>query len=108
DTIALSHDAQKKAVSLQFSGQGRRKVRVGYVTESPVWKTSYRLSLPPTGDTKPQLQGWAVGEDPTDEDGGRVKMALAGGRPIIFRMDLYQPLYAPRPTVEPELFASLR
>src|SRR4051812_40836815 len=33
DTIALSHDAQKKAVSLQFSGNGRRKVRVGYVTE---------------------------------------------------------------------------
>src|SRR5207244_2213334 len=27
---------------------------------------------------------------------------------ISFKMDLYQPLYAPRPTVEPELFASLR
>src|SRR5262249_46704289 len=30
------------------------------------------------------------------------------GRPISFRMDLYNPLYVPRPTVEPELFASLR
>jgi hypothetical protein len=108
DTIALSHDAQKKAVSLQFSGQGRRKVRVGYVTESPVWKTSYRLSLPPTSDGKPQLQGWAVVENPTDEDWTGVRMALVSGRPISFKMDLYQPLYAPRPTVEPELFASLR
>jgi hypothetical protein len=108
DTLALSHDAQKKAVSLQFSGQGRRPVRVGYVTESPVWKTSYRLALPPAGEGQPQLQGWAVVENPTDEDWGGVRMALVSGRPISFRMDLYQPLYAPRPTVEPELFASLR
>jgi hypothetical protein len=106
DTLALSHDAQKKAVSLQFTGQGRRNVRVGYVTESPVWKTSYRLAL--NKDGKPQLQGWAVVENPTDEDWNTVKMALVSGRPISFKMDLYQPLYAPRPTVEPELFASLR
>ncbi len=108
DTLALSHDAQKKAVSLQFTGQGRRNVRVGYVTESPVWKTSYRLSLPPKTDGKPQLQGWAVVDNPTDEDWSGVRMALVSGRPISFKMDLYQPLYAPRPTVEPELFASLR
>ncbi|HEX4590816.1 MAG TPA: DUF4139 domain-containing protein, partial [Gemmataceae bacterium] len=108
DTLALSHDAQKKAVSLQFNGKGRRNVRVGYVTESPVWKTSYRLALPPKGDAKPQLQGWAVVENPTDEDWSNVRMALVSGRPISFKMDLYQPLYAPRPTVEPELFASLR
>jgi hypothetical protein len=35
-------------------------------------------------------------------------MALVSGRPISFKMDLYNPLYVPRPTVEPELFASLR
>ena len=93
---------------MQFNGQGRRNVRVGYVTESPVWKTSYRLSLPPKSDGKPQLQGWAVVENPTDEDWTGVHMALVSGRPISFKMDLYQPLYAPRPTVEPELFASLR
>ncbi|HYH69123.1 MAG TPA: DUF4139 domain-containing protein, partial [Urbifossiella sp.] len=33
---------------------------------------------------------------------------LISGRPISFKMDLYNPLYVPRPTVEPELFASLR
>jgi hypothetical protein len=108
DTLALSHDAQKKAVSLQFTGQGRRNVRVGYITESPVWKTSYRLSLPAKSGGNPQLQGWAVVENPTDEDWSGVQMALVSGRPISFKMDLYTPLYAPRPTVEPELFASLR
>jgi hypothetical protein len=107
DTLALSHDSQKKSVSLAFTGQGKRTVRVGYVTESPVWKTSYRLVL---GDKerKPFLQGWVVVENPTDEDWSGVHMALISGRPISFKMDLYQPLYAPRPTVEPELFASLR
>ena len=47
-------------------------------------------------------------ENPTDEDWTGVQMALMSGRPICFKMDLYQPLYVPRPTVEPELFASLR
>ena len=37
-----------------------------------------------------------------------MRMALVSGRPISFQMDLYQPLYVPRPMVEPELFASLR
>jgi hypothetical protein len=106
DTLALSHDAQKKAVSIQFSGEGKRKVKVGYVIEAPVWKTSYRLVL--DADKKPYLQGWAIVENPTNEDWTGVKMGLVSGRPITFKMDLYNPLYVTRPTVEPELFASLR
>src|SRR5262245_51722506 len=108
ETLALSHDAQKKAVSLSFAGEGERRVRVGYVVEAPVWKTSYRLVLDKDGKAKPFLQGWAAVENPTDEDWASVGMALISGRPISFRMDLYTPLYVPRPTVEPELFASLR
>ena len=106
ETLALSHDTQKKSVSIQFSGEGKRKVKVGYVIEAPIWKTSYRLVL--DKEAKPYLQGWAVVENPTDEDWTGVKMALVSGRPISFKMDLYNPLYMPRPTVEPELFASLR
>ena len=106
DVLALSHDSQKKAVSLHFAGEGKRKVQVGYVIEAPIWKTSYRLVL---GEKeKPYLQGWAMVENPTDEDWAGVKMALISGRPISFKMDLYNPLYVARPVVEPELFASLR
>ena len=47
-------------------------------------------------------------ENATDEDWNDVRMVLVSGRPISFQMDLYPPLYVPRPTVEPELFASLR
>src|SRR5258708_34859306 len=89
ETLALSHDAQKKAVSLSFKGEGERKVRVGYVVEAPVWKTSYRLVLDKDGKQKPFLQGWAVVENPTDEDWGGGGMALLSGRPIAFKMDLY-------------------
>ena len=106
DVLSLSHDSQKKSVSLHFAGDGKRKVQVGYVIEAPIWKTSYRLVL---GEKeKPYLQGWAMVENPTDEDWAGVKMALISGRPISFKMDLYNPLYVNRPTVEPELFASLR
>jgi hypothetical protein len=107
ETLALSHDTQKKAVSINFTGEGKREVRVSYVVENPIWKTSYRLVLDKQTH-KPFLQGWAVVENPTDEDWKDVRMALVSGRPISFQMDLYQPLYVPRPVVEMELFASLR
>ena len=106
ETLSMAHDTQKKAVTLNFSGEGKRKVSVGYVIESPIWKTSYRLIL--DKKEKPYLQGWAVVENSTDEDWTNVEMALVSGRPISFRMDLYNPLFINRPLVEPELFASLR
>jgi len=115
--LALGHDNEKKSVSVAFAGQGERAVRLGYVQEAPVWKTSYRLVL--GGDEaagekrdgkqggKALLQGWAIVENTTDRDWKDVRMALVSGRPISFVMDLYQPLYVPRPIVEPELYASL-
>jgi hypothetical protein len=106
EVLARAHDTQKKTVSLSFVGEGKRQVRVGYVVENPVWKTSYRLVL--TKDGRPALQGWAVVENSTDEDWKDVRLALVSGRPISFRMDLYRPLYVPRPLVELDLFASLR
>ena len=108
ETLTQSHDTQKKAVSLNFVGEGKRNVRVGYVIENPIWKTSYRLVLGKAKEDKPFLQGWAVVENATDEDWKDVRMALVSGRPISFQMDLYTPLYVPRPTVVPELFGSLR
>ena len=68
ETLTLSHDTQKKAVSLSFVGEGKRNVRVGYVIENPIWKTSYRLVLGKEKEDKPFLQGWAVVENATDED----------------------------------------
>src|SRR5262249_3325892 len=83
--LASSHDSQKKAVSLHFTGAGKRPVRVGYVAESPIWKASYRLVIDKKG--KLALQNWAVIENTTDEDWKDVRMALVSGRPLSFQMD---------------------
>jgi hypothetical protein len=106
EVLASRHDSLKKVVSLTFDGDGKRPVQVGYVIENPIWKTSYRLVLGEGG--KASLQGWALVENTSDDDWKDVRMALISGRPISFKMDLYQPLFIPRPTVEPDLFASLR
>jgi hypothetical protein len=104
--LASNHDVQKKTVSITFDGTGSRQARVAYVTETPVWKTSYRLVL--DGDKPPYLQGWAIVENTTEQDWRNVILSLVSGRPISFTMDLYQPLYNPRPMVQPELYANLR
>lgn len=106
EVLAAGHDNQKKAVELRFDGEGKRRVRVAYVVQTPVWKTSYRLVL--DDEKAPYLQGWAIVENTTDDDWENVRLSLVSGRPISFVMDLYQPLYAPRPEVRPELYLSLR
>jgi hypothetical protein len=105
EVLARGHDTQKKTVTLGFTGEGKRRVRVGYVIENPIWKTSYRLVLDKNG--KPSMQGWAVVDNPTDEDWSDVRLALVSGRPVSFQMDLYKPIYIPRPHVELDLFTSL-
>jgi hypothetical protein len=103
--LADSRSAEKKRVSVLFAGQGRRRVQVGYLLEAPMWKTSYRLVL---GEKdRHYLQGWAIVENTTEEDWRAVRLSLISGRPISFTMDLYRPLYVPRPQVQMELYGSL-
>ncbi|HTZ52547.1 MAG TPA: hypothetical protein VMF68_12850, partial [Spirochaetia bacterium] len=103
--LSSSHGVEKKKVVLHFSGTGKRRVRIGYLLETPVWKTTYRLVL---GDASSHLlQGWALVENTSDNDWRNVGLTLVSGRPITFVMDLYQPLYVTRPQVQLELYQSL-
>ncbi|MEY3602142.1 MAG: hypothetical protein RL169_1386 [Armatimonadota bacterium] len=109
--LAGSADDRKRQIMLRFDGKSKRTVRVGYVTESPVWKVSYRVLLGDAdlggkADADPFLQGWALVENTTDEDWTNVKLSLVSGRPVSFIQDLYQPLYVPRPTVAPDFIGS--
>lgn len=103
--LSAARDQDKKPVSLRFNGAGARRVRVSYVSEAPVWKSSYRLQL---DKDKAQIVAWAIVENPTESDWNDVKLTLVSGRPISFIQNLYQPLYAQRPVVEAELQAGLR
>ncbi|MEE4135835.1 MAG: DUF4139 domain-containing protein [Desulforhopalus sp.] len=105
--LSQARGRDSKPVAIHFSGKGERRVRLGYVVETPVWKTSYRLILPAGEEEKPILQGWAIVENQTDTDWRDVQLSLVSGRPISFVQDLYQPLYIPRPVVKPELYSSL-
>jgi hypothetical protein len=104
--LASGHDSQRKTLSIHFNDQGSQQVSIGYLTESPIWKTSYRLVL--HKDHDPFLQGWAIMENITDFDWNQVHLSLASGRPLSFTMNLYQPLYVPRPHIDLELYQSLR
>lgn len=105
--LAEQRTENVKSVDLSFSGEANklRRIVVAYIHEMPVWKTSYRLVLPDESKDKPgeklnmTLQGWAIVENTTDQDWNGVHLSLASGRPVSFTMDLYEPLFTPRPEV---------
>ncbi len=103
--LAGARDKDKKLVNVDFRGQGDRRVRMGYVVETPVWKTSYRLLIT---EKEAKLQGWAIVENQTDNDWSDISLSLVSGRPLSFTMDLYEPLYLARPEAELELFQGLK
>ncbi len=86
--------ADRKAVVLNATGQGERSIRVGYIIETPIWKTSYRMLF--TDNEKPLLQGWAILENTTDEDWDQVDVSFVAGSPMSFIMDLYTAYYPQR------------
>jgi flagellin-like hook-associated protein FlgL len=103
--LAGARDKDKKLVNVDFRGQGDRRVRMGYVVETPVWKTSYRLLIT---EKEAKLQGWAIVENQTDNDWTDISLSLVSGRPLSFTMDLYEPLYLARPEAHLELFEGLK
>lgn len=86
--------ADRKSVVLNATGQGERSVRVGYIIETPIWKTSYRLLF--TDNAQPLLQGLAILENTTDEDWEQVDVSFVAGSPMSFVMDLYTAYYPQR------------
>ena len=103
--VAEAAGNDKKAISLDFSGEGEREVRFAYVVQQPIWKASYRLVLGEEGSA--DVQGWAIVENQTDFDWDGVQLSLVSGRPISFEMDLYEPLYVDRPDVPVPTYAAV-
>jgi hypothetical protein len=103
--IGTRLDNTRKTIELRFAGQGARRVLVGYLTEMPLWKMTYRLAL--SANEPPLLQGWAIVENTTDEDWRNVRLELVSGRPVSFIQNLYEPIYPKRPTVRTQTDAAL-
>jgi len=71
-------------------------IRVAYLQQFPLWKTSYRIEL---DDRNARIQGWAQIDNPTGESWNSVQVSLLSGSPVSFQMNLYQPLYVNRSTL---------
>jgi hypothetical protein len=95
-TVALSSNARG---ALEVAGKGGA-VRLGYLAEAPVWRSSYRLVL----DEKESaaLQGWALVHNDTEEDWDDVALELVNGRPDSFLFPLAAPRYERRELVVPD------
>lgn len=101
--IAAYRVAGRRELTLHLHGSGTRTVRVGYVVAMPLWKASYRLSLPADPHAaSARLQGWAVLENFSGQAWRDVELTLLSGNPVTFRQALYESYYVPRPTVPVE------
>jgi hypothetical protein len=94
----------RRQLTLESHGLGKRVIRVGYVVGVPLWKASYRLSLPadPLADHA-RLQGWAILENFSGQDWHDVSLTLLSGNPITFRQALFESYYVQRPSVPVEV-----
>lgn len=98
-TIASgARSLDRRNVFIDGAGQTARRLTASYMTPAAVWKSSYRLILPTTGE--PVLEGWAIVDNTSGEDWTNVNLSVVSGRPISFITQLYEPRYVERPRVE--------
>ena len=111
--LASAQSRQMRHLTLAADGSGARTIRVSYISEVPVWKSTYRIVFPPESvsdaatDTSASplrpapaiLQGWAVVDNTVGSDWDNVQLSLVAGAPQSFTEPLSQPIYTTRPSV---------
>jgi len=103
ELIAGNRSQGLRHLTLQDNGTGTRDLRVSYISEVPIWKSTYRILL--TSDPRSTtsqaatLQGWSVIDNTTGSDWLNVQLSLIAGSPQSFIQPLSQPIYARRPEI---------
>jgi hypothetical protein len=97
--VASSRDQDVRRMTISTAGTGERNLYVSYISEVPLWKTTYRLVLSSKANKKPLLQGWAIVENTVGEDWNDVELSLVAGAPHSFIQQLSEPYYGRRPVV---------
>ncbi len=92
--IAQSRSRDKRAVFVDMAGSTAQRLTARYLAPAAVWKSSYRLLLPETGEAT--LEGWAIVDNSTGEDWSNVDLTVVSGRPVSFISRLYEPRYVQR------------
>jgi hypothetical protein len=98
-------------LTLTDHGTGTRDLRVSFLSEVPVWKSTYRIlftngtalgGVGSASSTKAEtatLQGFSVVDNTTGEDWKNVRLSLIAGSPQSFLQPLAQPIYTRRPEI---------
>src|SRR3984957_3917798 len=97
--IASAREQDVRRMTVSTAGAGERNLYVSYISEVPIWKTTYRIVLPSKPDKKPLLQGWAIIDNTVGEDWNDVDLSLVAGAPHSFIQQLSEPYYGRRPIV---------
>jgi hypothetical protein len=110
EAVSRHRVQDRRTLRIALRGEGRRPVRVGYVVEAPLWKATYRLTVPEVAGAdagaapaRGLLQGWAVVENMSGQDWHGVELTLAAGNPVTFRQALYPAYHVARPEVPVEV-----
>lgn len=85
-----------REVILQLDGK-EHDLAIGYVSETPVWRPSYRLVVQDAGNA--DLQTWGIVQNLSGEDWKSVNLALVAGAPLAFESTLGDPVVPSRPIV---------
>jgi hypothetical protein len=97
--IASAREQDVRRMTVSTAGTGERNLYVSYISEVPIWKTTYRIVLPSKPEKKPLLQGWAIVDNTVGEDWNDVELSLVAGAPHSFIQQLSEPYYGRRPVV---------
>jgi hypothetical protein len=98
DIVGSTRDQDARSMVISTTGSGDRQLFVSYISEVPIWKSTYRLVLP-DGKRPPFLQGWAIVDNTIGEDWKDVELSLVAGAPQSFIQELSQPYYGRRAVV---------
>jgi hypothetical protein len=99
ELLSTTHSTGLRHLTLNALGQGQRELHVSYISEVPVWKSTYRIVFPRTATGNATMQGWAVVDNTVGADWDNVQLSLVAGAPQSFIQPLSQPLYSRRPEI---------
>ena len=99
DLVSSSREPDQRRMTIATSGSGQRRLFVSYISETPIWKSTYRIVLPDKAGQSPLLQGWAIVDNTGGQDWEDVDLSLVAGAPQSFIQKLSLPYYSRRPIV---------
>ncbi len=101
ELLANNRSQGLRHLTLLDRGTGARDLRVSYISEVPVWKSTYRILFTDSKSnaTTATLQGWSVVDNTTGTDWLNVHLDLIAGAPQSFIQPLSTPLYTRRPEI---------